>query len=76
VAEIVAESLIREAVGGNLKALQIILDRTKGKPNQSVSLEANGKAPPIQCIEVRYENDWRLDTDRAGRASDDAAGRV
>jgi hypothetical protein len=74
VAEIVVEALIGEAIGGNLKALQIILDRTEGKPRQAVSLEGNGDALPIQWIEVRYENDWRSAPDAVERANEDAAG--
>jgi len=37
-AEHVAEVLLREALGGNLKALGMVLDRTEGRPAVSVAV--------------------------------------
>jgi hypothetical protein len=66
VAEVVVDALIGAAIAGDPKALQIVLDRTEGKPRRAVMLDPGGSDPPIPSVEVRYENDWRQDGGAAG----------
>jgi hypothetical protein len=51
---------------GDLKALQIVLDRTEGKPHQSVALQGDRTSSENTAFEIRYVNDWQQVRDSAG----------
>ncbi len=53
VAEAIARTLIREAIGGNVQAIREIGDRTEGRPKQTLDLD----------LQI---NDWRTEAEKYG----------
>ena len=56
----IAEILTQEALKGNLKAIDMILDRIEGRPGQSINLDAdvtNREAPTILLEEYDQDSD-------------------
>lgn len=49
-AEAILNTLINEAIGGNVRAIQLIFERLEGKPLQAVSIEQTGGTLPEVII--------------------------
>lgn len=48
IGEKIVETLVNEAIGGNLKAIQLIWERVEGKPAQSIDLtQSNNGLPTV-----------------------------
>ncbi len=58
IAEQIARTLIREAIGGNVQAIREIGDRTEGKPKQAIDLD----------LQI---NDWRTEAQKYGLSEAD-----
>jgi hypothetical protein len=54
----IAEVLTQEALKGNLTAINIILDRTEGKPLQKVESKVEASIIPKIFFEGDYEEDY------------------
>ena len=52
IAERLAQVLIREALGGNFKAMKTILDRTEGRPPVSVAVEPTPPRPTFEKMKA------------------------
>ncbi len=63
IAEAIAQTLIKEAISGNVQAIREVGDRTEGKPAQAIALD----------LEV---NDWRREAARYGLTPDDIIRQI
>jgi|SRR5579864_5385909 len=68
-AEVLATALIKSARKGSLKAIEMIFERTQGKPQQSLNLKTD-EAPTVKDIDERINELF----ERAAARENDARG--